>query len=327
MFLKKGLHTTISIVFISLIVLTGCFSHWQGNENLGSITFNFGGETHEWGPSASYYMANSSQAITMPQSIISRLTHTVTLERIENNSVVERIPPFSISGASHSEPATPGEWRINVISNLDRDELFAKSETTHITVVPGRSTSANISIILEYILINNRDDLIRLASGIDPNFPLCGKYILTSEINLNGIEWLPIGYSTYSEYTGIDEDGNPYDGIIIGNSNSFAGIFDGNHQIISNLTITRDTYGSEKLYALGFFGIVETNAVVRNVRLVGVNINVPISWPVGGLIGQNQGIVLNSNVTGVVSGPQNVGGLVGFNVGIIQNSFVAGRLL
>jgi hypothetical protein len=304
MFFEKGLHTTLGMVFISLIVLTGCFSHWQGNENLGSITFNFGSETHEWGPSASYYMANSSQAITMPQSIISRLTHTVTLERIENNSVVERIPPFSITGASHSEPVAPGEWRINLISRLDGD-VFAEADQILVTVLSGRSAAARMPMNLFYTVIFTRAELA--AIGIDPDFPLSGKYILASNIDLAGINWTPIGMINITDPVSVAYTGDP-----------FTGIFDGNNQTIRNLSCPP----TANIYPFGLFGAIGKDAVVRNVNLAGVNIDVTYySYGVGSLVGLNDGgKVENSSATGDVKGIFIVGGLVGYSSGTIQNS-------
>ena len=98
------------------------------------------------------------------------------------------------------------------------------------------------------ISISNREDLEQI--GKDPGYPLDGKYHLTSDIDLEGEEWTPIG----------DNATNSYD-------SRFRGVFDGQGHVIRNLTIT-----GERQYS-GLFGYV-SDAVIKNIGLEGTNINV-----------------------------------------------------
>jgi len=98
----------------------------------------------------------------------------------------------------------------------------------------------------------------------------------------------------------IDIGGNLYQ------TTPFNGSFDGNNHLISDLTINQPTQ-----VWTGLFGRVGNGGHVSNLGLENVYIN---GWLyVGGLVGQNDGIVTNSYLTGTVNGTFNVGGLVGEN--------------
>ncbi len=106
----------------------------------------------------------------------------------------------------------------------------------------------------------------------------------------------------------------------VGNMNSqFMGQFNGQNFTISNLKITRtDT-------SVGLFGEVGSQASISNLALI--NSSVAGASIVGGLVGNNFGIISNGYVTNSqVSGisRNGVGGLVGQNWATINNSFVSG---
>jgi hypothetical protein len=91
---------------------------------------------------------------------------------------------------------------------------------------------------------------------------------------------------------------------------SFSGVFDGNGHVVSGLTIT----GGD---SLGLFGYMASDASVRNLGIVDVNI-AGLGIYVGGLIGNNSGVVTQCYSTGLVSGDRYVGGLVGTNGGDVS---------
>ncbi|MCK5271160.1 MAG: hypothetical protein KAJ52_01240 [Sedimentisphaerales bacterium] len=110
----------------------------------------------------------------------------------------------------------------------------------------------------------------------------------------------------------------------------FAGIFDGNDHIVSNLTI--DTAGAGNDY-LGLFGSIEgSSAEVKNLGLENVDITGGAeSWYLGGLCGYNaNGTITNSYATGAVTGGDNswyLGGLCGYNSdGTITNCYATGSV-
>ena len=99
-----------------------------------------------------------------------------------------------------------------------------------------------------------------------------------------------------------------YDGI------GFTGSLDGNGYKIMNLVINA---GPENY--LGLFDFIDSNGLVRNIRLENVSID-GLYCVVGGLAGRNDGVIENCYVNGNISGDFLVGGLVGDNwFGKIRN--------
>lgn len=75
------------------------------------------------------------------------------------------------------------------------------------------------------IVIRTAEELAKI--GVDPNYPLNGKYILMANIDLSGYSnWVPIG----------------------SNTKPFTGQFDGNGFIIKNLTINRPSTDYQGLF-------------------------------------------------------------------------------
>ena len=95
--------------------------------------------------------------------------------------------------------------------------------------------------------------------------------------------------------------------------NSFNRIFEGNGYTLSGLYIDREQSHQGLFTALGADG------EIKNVGLLDVAVETRGTW-VGGLVGLNYGDIINSYVTGVVTGHNNIGGLVGSNFKDITNS-------
>ena len=102
---------------------------------------------------------------------------------------------------------------------------------------------------------------------------------------------------------------------LIGN---FNGIFDGNGYTISNLTIRGYRY-------VGLFGQLASSAEISNLGVVDVNIN-GADNNIGGLCGENYGVVRECYVSGTVSGDSLVGGLIGQNWGITADCGFTGQV-
>ena len=102
-----------------------------------------------------------------------------------------------------------------------------------------------------------------------------------------------------------------------GASNAFAATFDGGAPgfTVSNLTINNSS-----LDRVGLFSETGPGSVVRNVTLADVNITGRTST--GALVGRNNGSILDSSATGIVSGTEETGGLVGAIVH--PGSFIVG---
>ena len=111
-----------------------------------------------------------------------------------------------------------------------------------------------------------------------------------------------------------DDDDTGWDPI-----NAFSGTFDGNHYIIANLQINRTT-------SVGLFSDTQAGALIHDITLTNVAIEGGENHT-GGLTGINRGEIRNSSVvSGTVEGSSRVGGLVGQNDGVIVNSSANGEV-
>ncbi len=116
----------------------------------------------------------------------------------------------------------------------------------------------------------------------------------------DGAGWVPIGGAG----SGPDIRRNP-----------FLATFEGNGHTIANL------FFDTRKNVFGFFGYTGAVSVIRNVGLTNVHLSGKIY--LGGLVGDNRGIITNCYVTGSVSGDGMTGGLVGDNYGPITDSYVS----
>ena len=113
----------------------------------------------------------------------------------------------------------------------------------------------------------------------------------------DGEGWVPLGLTEFEFFT-----------TLIG---AFRATFEGNGHSISNLFVDRGNYS-------GLFGGVELAGAVRNLTLIDVDVTGKES--VGGLIGDNRGIVSDVRTSGRVSGELHVGGLIGANLRAVLRS-------
>ena len=163
--------------------------------------------------------------------------------------------------------------------------------------------------------IANGAELAYLASSVNSGETYEDKYfVLTANINLNGLPWTPIA--------------NSFSDALLGGSDYrvFAGNFDGNGYTISNVSIGSETAPLEA-DVLGLFGATEgkiSNLNLDTVSIHGVAKIASIGAVVGfagGLVGYSGGSIENCHVTSLtmdMSAPSNVyaaaywvGGLVG----------------
>ena len=163
--------------------------------------------------------------------------------------------------------------------------------------------------------ISNGAELAYLASSVNSGETYTGKnFVLTANINLNGLSWTPIA--------------NSFSDALLGGSDYriFAGNFDGKGYTISNVSIGSETAPLEA-DVFGLFGA--TAGKISNLNLDTVSIHgiakiASIGAVVGfagGLVGSSGGSIENCHVTGLamdMSAPSNVyaaaywvGGLVG----------------
>ncbi|HEY5048439.1 MAG TPA: GLUG motif-containing protein [Rhizomicrobium sp.] len=162
------------------------------------------------------------------------------------------------------------------------------------------STSSSLGINGQaYVLV---DTVAALASGIAGN---------------------PAGYYALANSYDATGDGTYAHPPI---ATSFTGIFEGLGNIISNLSVVDATASDTNV---GFFASVDTGALVENLGLAKLNCKdqEPASI-VGALAGSSLGTIRGVSVSGTVRGKTNtsIGGLVGINDGLIVNSSAAGSV-
>jgi len=133
----------------------------------------------------------------------------------------------------------------------------------------------------------------------DMELDLTADYVVTQSFSCSGIaNFSPIGPSRMDFFTGT---------------------FDGGNYEISDLTINRPDTDF-----IGLFGVTGAGSEIANVKLVDVNITG--DHETAGLVGESNGPITNSSVTGSVTGESSVGGLAGYSEGAITSSSASGSV-
>lgn len=132
------------------------------------------------------------------------------------------------------------------------------------------------------IYISNKYDLIQLAEDCSFDLWSQGKtVILSNDIDLGNQEFRPIPI--------------------------FNGTFDGQNHLIKGLYISAE--GSN----LGFFRYLGEEGKIKNLKVQGQLEPKGDKNTIGGLVGNNSGLIENSSFLGMVNGKERIGGLVGWN--------------
>ncbi len=212
---------------------------------------------------------------------------------------------------------------------------------------------------IDYIEIYTAEDLIAI------NNDLGASYRLKNDIDLGGVEWIPLG-NNLTPFTGIF-DGQWYtiSGINITTSQTYIGLFGYNEGTLKNIVLDQLTINvtgavEQNLYGAGLVGynkglIDDITNLTGNIYIkargganayvggiVGYqNTSIELSYlhndfmiegdlatSVGGLVGEGfTTTISNSYNSGSVSGSDQVGGLVGFgNTTTISGSYNSGSV-
>ena len=189
------------------------------------------------------------------------------------------------------------------------------------------NTTVNISSAAELAwvaqMVNNSEQTGSTPS--DKWFKGC-VLTLTTDIDLAGHEWTPIGIGFVSGYTSTMEK-------------NFFGSFDGQNHIVSNLKITGEYRFAGLFGIIGDPGFPTGKETVKDlhVRNADLQITKPevsdeyYEWGAGTLVGLQCGTIERCSATGKIVGGDdgNFGGLVGMNYGgystcsIISNSYAS----
>ena len=102
----------------------------------------------------------------------------------------------------------------------------------------------------------------------------------------------------------------------------FAGIFDGN-----GYTVNKAAFTEEQNY-VGLFSKTAPTAVIRNLNVIGVMKPEGKPFNIGGIVGNNAGMIANCKYEGYVDGYDYIGGIAGYNEasGIISACSVKGKV-
>ncbi|MBC8548516.1 MAG: hypothetical protein H8D23_02600 [Candidatus Brocadiales bacterium] len=174
-----------------------------------------------------------------------------------------------------------------------KDDIFTScDENLNATLYNdiGDGTEAKPYIICTKEQVKDLENISILDGGYDSYFKLMNN------IDMTGVTTSEIGY--------------------------FSGSFDGNNNTITNLTISRSV--SETFDNFGFIGRLSEEGIVKNLCLIDISVTLEVSLGViGGIVGENNGTIDNSCVSGNINGVGIVyiGGLVGQNDGTIKNSY------
>ena len=145
--------------------------------------------------------------------------------------------------------------------------------------------------------VTSAEGLKNIAKLVNEQWNLGINITLTSDIDLSGIDWTPIGIDYNHQYTGT---------------------FDGGGHTITGLAVT----GSDN-YA-GLFGCIGSGGKVKNVTLKDVKIESDNDMSdVGGVAGYSYGNIENCSVSGSVSG-SGMNGFAGGVVGYQSGGFLTG---
>lgn len=146
------------------------------------------------------------------------------------------------------------------------------------TIMPGITIGSDPKLVR----ISSGQDLIQLSEDCSyDRWSKDTRVFLDNDIDLKGIDFLPIPI--------------------------FAGTFDGQGYSITGLSISVE--GSNQ----GLFRYLQEGAIIKNLSVQGVVKPMGEKSSIGGLVGNNKGIVENCSFSGSVKGRDIVGGLIGWN--------------
>ena len=195
-------------------------------------------------------------------------------------------------------------WEANVVPDYTITKLMANGTEVRdlsAAITPKAGVLYNITLDKDKgytddgqgnYTVTSAEGLKNIAKLVNEQWNLGINITLTSDIDLSGIDWTPIG---------------------IDYNHRYAGTFDGNGKTITGLTVT-----TSDQYA-GLFGYIGSGGTVKDVTLEGVQIATTHSvGDAGGVAGWSYGNIENCSVSGSVSVSGNngtAGGVVGYQSG------------
>lgn len=194
-------------------------------------------------------------------------------------------------------------WEANVVPGYTIIKLMANNDNKErdlsAAITPEAGKFYNITLDKDKgytddgqgnYTVTSAEGLKNIAKLVNEQWNLGINITLTSDIDLSGIDWTPIGIDYNHQYKGT---------------------FNGGGHTITGLTVT-----TSDQYA-GLFGYIGSGGTVKDVTLEGVQIATTHSvGDAGGVAGYSYGNIENCSVSGSVSGMNGfAGGVVGYQSG------------
>ncbi len=251
---------------------------------------------------------NVERCVALGQTVTGASSHRV-LSEPNGKLNVYAWSGMKVNGITVTDGAANNENGADLVCNggalsTQFSEIFANDDAWTYTenglpilkVVKGEQSSELPSWMLgseTTIYITTAQQLKQLADEVNAGDSKSGKtYLLANDIDLSGLNWVPIGYY-------IDWNNS--------NNKPFSGVFDGQGHSIIGLTISGGQNDA------GLFGYTHLatirNVVIRNPQIEG-------RGEVGALVGRqgysSTGIEKCAVISGRIQGAGSVGGLVGY---------------
>ena len=210
---------------------------------------------------------------------------------------------FGPQGRLESDSEDTGKY------DIDADGLIEISNLEQLAAMALDSTGSGSP---DYALVMKKYYSAFPLAGDESACNICNGYELTRSLDFED----PDSYATGV----IDEtlrNGTGWRPIRLGHYLS-PSVFEGNGHTISNFNFNDTINSDAHSDVAGLFGVITEHSVVRNLGVL--NANVTGVYSVGGLAGQNEGVIVNAHVSGQVTGVDRVGGMVGANRGVIKFS-------
>ena len=152
--------------------------------------------------------------------------------------------------------------------------------------------------------IKNKKDLEKFRDEVNKGKSFKGRYFLqTKDIDLQNVEWMPIG--------------------IYGSKKYFEGTYDGGGHVIQNLNISKED--PDKKAYVGFFGVL--NGTVKNLGIESGNITGDRAGSIACFSGSENAIIINCYNKANVTGKYRAGGIAdNFGEGTIINCINEGTV-
>jgi len=237
-----------------------------------------------------------------------------------------------------------GCYKANKIPATEQAQVIAAQQEEEIAAQPAEIAVQQEEPVKEPYIISTKEHLENFSRLVNEGYDFRNQ-VVKLEAN--------IMLSDTANWKNWDKKPPAYSWVPIGTKESeFRGIFDGNGYVISGIYIN-----STNDYQ-GFFGYLDSCTGIKNLGIVasyikggrstgglagnngdllrkegsveGYGCNISNNYfrgtvigteNVGGLVGRNFGIVINSHSTSTVKGEGYIGGLAGFNDGTINNSY------